>query len=99
MMNKKEKFELIEKANVPNNDFGKSGNPQRLIKLLEKEGYLQEIDWLKNRSFSAKQMSDVIVYYHQSSDKSVLQSVIIKVEEKSFKVLDFNIVDLNKSRI
>ena len=86
------KKELIEKANGTTENFGKFGNSKRLIALLEKEGYLTSINQMNNRSYS-RCMENVECYYHHSSDKSIVQIVLISLEAGTLKVLDFEIMN------
>lgn len=92
VISKSTKKELMEKANGTIENFGKFGNSKRLIALLEKEGYLSSINQMNNRSYS-RRMGDVECYYHHSSDKSIVQIVMISLEAGTLKVLDFEIMN------
>jgi len=92
VISKSTKKELMEKANGTTENFGKFGNSKRLIALLEKEGYLSSINQMNNRSYN-RRMGDVECYYHHSSDKSIVQIVLISLEAGTLKVLDFEIMN------
>ena len=47
---------------------------------------------MNNRSYS-RRMGDVECYYHHSSDKSIVQIVLISLEAGTLKVLDFEIMN------
>ena len=91
-ISKSTKKELMEKVNGTTENFGKFGNSKRLIVLLEKEGYLASINQMNNRSYS-RCMENVECYYHHSSDKSIVQIVLISLEAGTLKVLDFEIMN------
>lgn len=91
-ISKSTKKELMEQANGTTAKFGKFGNTKRLIAILEKEGYLASINQMNNRSYS-RCMKNVECYYHHSSDKSIVQIVLISLEVGTLKVLDFEIMN------
>lgn len=92
VISKSTKKELVEQANGTTENFGKFGNSKRLIALLEKEGYLASINQMNNRSYS-RRIENVECYYHHSSDKSIVQIVLISLEAGTLKVLDFEIMN------